>query len=207
MADSCAPQPIRRSARSYCRATPPAARHRHQSQARWQPFAHSHRAGGWRRRGLIGHGHHIGCVGLSLRETPHMRLRHAQYRRRRVRDRDNLPDVAAFLGKPKRAIGTRGDPHGTGGGVGTGYSVMVPKTVMRPMLLPLDSANHSAPSGPSAIPIGAAPAVGTAYSAIAPLVLMRPILLPAVSVNHRAPSGPAAIPNGEEAGVGYRDTP
>jgi hypothetical protein len=32
--------------------------------------------------------------------------------------------------------------------VGTGYWVMVPAVVIRPILLPWDPVNHSAPSGP-----------------------------------------------------------
>src|ERR1022692_3974485 len=64
---------------------------------------------------------------------------------------------------------------------------------MRPILLPWNSVNHRAPSGPASITMGTAAGVGTRYSVIAPPRVMRPILLPACSVNQRAPSGPTAI--------------
>src|ERR1017187_584082 len=67
---------------------------------------------------------------------------------------------------------------------------MSPAVVIRPILLLLDSANHSAPSGPAAIPAGQANAVGTGYSVMYPAVVIRPILSPSCSVNHSAPSGP-----------------
>jgi len=38
--------------------------------------------------------------------------------------------------------------------VGTGYSVITPAVVMRPILFPAYSVNHSAPSGPAVIPPG-----------------------------------------------------
>src|SRR5262245_27375207 len=79
---------------------------------------------------------------------------------------------------------------------------MTPVVVMRPMLFPSASVNHSAPSGPAVIPPGALPAVGIGYSVKVPLVVMRPILFPTCSVNHRAPSGPAVIPQGLLPGVG-----
>jgi hypothetical protein len=40
--------------------------------------------------------------------------------------------------------------------VGIGYSVSAPLTVMRPILLPLSSVNHGAPSFPTTIPTGLA---------------------------------------------------
>jgi len=38
--------------------------------------------------------------------------------------------------------------------LGIGYSVMAPVVAIRPMLLPICSTNHSAPSEPTAIPAG-----------------------------------------------------
>jgi hypothetical protein len=49
--------------------------------------------------------------------------------------------------------------------VGTGYSlVMTPPVVIRPILLPSNSVNHSAPSGPAVMKLGPALAMGTGYS-------------------------------------------
>ena len=48
--------------------------------------------------------------------------------------------------------------------VGMMYSEMTPATVIRRILLPLDSVNHSAPSGPAAMTSGWLDAVGTVYS-------------------------------------------
>src|SRR5258707_13410636 len=77
--------------------------------------------------------------------------------------------------------------------VGTGNSVITPAVVIRPILLPTCSANHSAPSGPVVMPAGVPPAVGIGNSVITPAVVMRPILLLKASVNHSAPSGPVVI--------------
>jgi hypothetical protein len=74
--------------------------------------------------------------------------------------------------------------------------VMTPAVVMRPILLPVFSANHSAPSGPTVMPKGWLLAVGIGNSVITSAVVMRPILLPKVSVNHSAPSGPTVMPKG-----------
>src|ERR1039458_9037805 len=73
---------------------------------------------------------------------------------------------------------------------------------MRPILLPWNSVNHRAPSGPASITMGTAAGVGTRYSVIAPPRVMRPILLPACSVNQRAPSGPTVILPGRLLGLG-----
>src|ERR1700722_639715 len=81
-------------------------------------------------------------------------------------------------------------------GVGIGYSVMDPATVMRPILLPKYSVNHSAPSGPVVIPYGSLCGVGMAYSLNDPVVVTRPMLLPPNSVNQRARSGPTVMPRG-----------
>src|SRR5207302_6074870 len=43
-------------------------------------------------------------------------------------------------------------------------SLMAPEVVIRPILFRFDSVNHSAPSGPVAIPVGRLPAVGVGYS-------------------------------------------
>jgi hypothetical protein len=58
--------------------------------------------------------------------------------------------VALLLREPERAIGScRKTPAGSLEAVGTGYSVIAPNVVMRPILLPSPSVNHSAPSDPS----------------------------------------------------------
>src|SRR5260221_7718175 len=72
--------------------------------------------------------------------------------------------------------------------VGTGYSVILPSVVMRPILLPLYSVNHSALSEPTVMQTG--PAFGTGYSVIFPSIVIRPILLPPNSANQIVPSGP-----------------
>ena len=64
---------------------------------------------------------------------------------------------------------------------------------MRPILLPLDSVNQSAPSGPTVMSAANAPGVASGYSVTTPLVVMRPIRSPFDSVNHSAPSGPATM--------------
>ena len=87
-------------------------------------------------------------------------------------------------------------------GVGIGYSVMDPATVMRQTLLPKYSVNHSAPSGPVVIPYGSLSGVGMAYWLNDPSTVTRPMLLPRYSVNQRAPSGPTAMPRGWLPGVG-----
>jgi hypothetical protein len=50
--------------------------------------------------------------------------------------------------------------------VPTGYSVICPFVVMRPMLFPLDSVNHSAPSGPVTISTGYECGVGIRCSVV-----------------------------------------
>ena len=45
-------------------------------------------------------------------------------------------------------------PSGPAPAVGTGNSVMAPDVVIRPILLPAFSQNHSAPSAAGVIPIG-----------------------------------------------------
>ena len=73
---------------------------------------------------------------------------------------------------------------------------------MRPILLPPDSVNQSAPSGPTVMSAAKASGVGIGYSVILPLVVMRPIRLPRISVNQSAPSGPATIVVGKAPAVG-----
>src|SRR5580693_8058238 len=84
-----------------------------------------------------------------------------------------------------------------------GYPVTNPPVVMRP-ILPMNSVNQSAPSGPATIPKGwLFCGVGTGYSAVTtPAVVMRPILLLEYSVNQSAPSDPVAIPAQPAAAVG-----
>ena len=77
-----------------------------------------------------------------------------------------------------------------------------PAVVMRPILLPAPSVNHSAPSGPATMLSGKLFAVGIVNSVITPATVICPILLVPVSVNHRAPSGPAATLSGELFAVG-----
>jgi hypothetical protein len=80
-----------------------------------------------------------------------------------------------------------------------GYAVSAPDVVIRQILPPTVSVNHSAPSGPAAIPLSEAEVVLplgtlTAYSVNTPDVVIRPIFpVPDCSVNQSAPSGPAAI--------------
>jgi hypothetical protein len=68
--------------------------------------------------------------------------------------------------------------------VGIGYSVMVPAVLIRPILLPSNSVNQSAPSGPAVMPPGSLEAVGIGYSLSVPAVPIRPILSLVDSVNH-----------------------
>jgi hypothetical protein len=87
--------------------------------------------------------------------------------------------------------------------VGTTNSlVKTPPVVMRPILLPPPSVNHSAPSGPATMLSGKLFAVGIVNSVTTPAVVIRPILLPLASVNQSAPSGPAAMASGRPLAVG-----
>src|SRR5262245_5657903 len=90
-------------------------------------------------------------------------------------------------------------------GVGIRNSVISPESVMNPILLLLDSVNHSPPA-PPAIPIGALAAVGIGNSVMFPSGVMRPILFPAVSVNHRVPSSRATMSDGALCDVGTRNS-
>jgi hypothetical protein len=64
--------------------------------------------------------------------------------------------------------------------------------------------NHSAPSGPAAMPSTRVPAPVTGNSLKAPPVVTRPIRAVNTSVNHRAPSGPVVMsaPGALGAGIG-----
>src|SRR5947209_6891314 len=86
-------------------------------------------------------------------------------------------------------------------GVGSGYSVIWPLVVIRPILLPLVSVNHRLLSGPTAMPCGLPP-LGSGYSVNWPLVEMRAILLPSLSANQLAPSGPLTMSPGKLSAVG-----
>ena len=84
----------------------------------------------------------------------------------------------------------------------SGYSVITPLVVMRPILLPADSVNQSAPSGPVMIQTGTLLGVGIWNSVMTPAVVIRPILPAPYSVNQSAPSRPGVIPKGWLLGVG-----
>jgi hypothetical protein len=121
----------------------------------------------------------------------------------------NAPNIVAVdRGEPQRAIwASREVPAGRlFNAVGRGNSVIAPPVVMRPILLPSFSANHSAPSGPAAMPIGELDAVWIGNSVIVPLVVIRPMLFPLSSVNHSAPSGPAVTTIGRLDAVGTRNS-
>ena len=82
-------------------------------------------------------------------------------------------------------------PSGPAPGVVSGNSVIAPAVVMRPILLPAFSQNHSAPSGPGMMPIGLAFGVGMSNSVKVPLSgSKRPIFEVPLSQNHRCRSGP-----------------
>src|SRR5258708_32595645 len=78
---------------------------------------------------------------------------------------------------------------------------------MRPILLALVSVNHSAPSGPLAMPVGSLFGVGIENSVSTPAVVIRPIVLLTCSVNHSAPSGPAVMQQGTREDVGIWNSP
>ena len=93
-----------------------------------------------------------------------------------VKDRgrgDSSDLVSGIFGEPQRPIRPRRDVGGVAASGGDRVLGEVPPVVIRPILLPEYSANHSAPSGPAAMSIGLLPAVGTAYSAITPAVVIR----------------------------------
>src|SRR5215210_5373850 len=63
----------------------------------------------------------------------------------------------------------------TGVSVGVNATVQVAGETIRPILLPVSSVNHNAPSGPTVIPAGPLSAVGTVKSVMIPAVVIRPI--------------------------------
>src|SRR5271155_1013895 len=69
----------------------------------------------------------------------------------------------------------------------SGYSLITPLVVIRPILGELPFVYHSAPSGPAVMPT--APAVDSGYSGSAPAVVILPTVFVPCSVNHSAPSG------------------
>ncbi len=69
-------------------------------------------------------------------------------------------------------------PEGSLPALGSGYSVMTPAGVMRPIRFPKYSVNQRLPSGPFVIPMGPLSAVGIGYSVMTPAGVMRPILFP-----------------------------
>jgi hypothetical protein len=65
---------------------------------------------------------------------------------------------------------------------------------MRPILSPLISVNHRAPSGPETMSKGVLPAASPVENSVTtPPVVMRPILSVPASANHSAPSDPVVI--------------
>jgi hypothetical protein len=93
-------------------------------------------------------------------------------------------------------------PRGLLSLVGVMYSEMTPAVVIRPILLVLPSANHSAPSGPTVISLPPMLAVGVGYSEMAPAVVIRPILLllrePQRAVRTRGDAGGVAVRGSNE---------
>ena len=120
------------------------------------------------------------------------------------RGRDLADAVAAVLGEPQVAVGSRGDPERLAAEpLGRVYSVIVPLVVILPILLPLYSVNQRLPSGPAVMPSGELEPVGIVYSVNDPPVVTLPILLPLYSVNHSLPSGPCVMAYGllDEVGM------
>ena len=94
--------------------------------------------------------------------------------------------AARFFGALTRATG-----GANGGGTDPGA------VSIRPTLLPRNSVNHKAPSGPFVMSDGSLPGVGTGkWWVIAPALVIRPIVFAPASVNHSAPSRPTAIADG-----------
>src|SRR5258708_21522487 len=83
-----------------------------------------------------------------------------------------------------------------------GNSVKPPVEVMRPTLSAINSVNHMAPSGPTAIRLGTALGSAMAYSVTTPSSVIRPTFPASRSMNHNAPSGPTVSPSGPLTGVG-----
>src|SRR5262249_40649581 len=94
-------------------------------------------------------------------------------------------------------------PSGPASAVGTGNSVTAPDVVIRPILLPAFSQNHSVPSAAGAIPIGRLFGVGVSNSMKLPFPrFILPILDVPLSQNQRCGSGPNTRMYGLLCGVG-----
>src|SRR5215469_3101828 len=94
-------------------------------------------------------------------------------------------------------------PSGPAPTVGTGNSVTAPDVVIRPILLPAFSQNHSVPSAVGVIRIGRLYGVGVSNSMKRPLPgLILPILDVPLSQNQRCRSGPNTMMYGLLCGVG-----
>src|ERR1700674_3011712 len=91
---------------------------------------------------------------------------------------------------------TPGPPPPSPTVVETGNSVIFPANVMRPILLAPYSVNHSAPSGPAAMPRTCAEMLESGNSVSAPAAVIRPTLDGNSSVNQMLQSGPTAIDSG-----------
>ena len=75
----------------------------------------------------------------------------------RAGGRDPPDLVAAGFGEPQRAVRPRRDAQWVATArQGCVYSVITPAVVIRPILLPAYSVNHSAPSGPAVMSDGSA---------------------------------------------------
>lgn len=83
---------------------------------------------------------------------------------------------------------------------GSWNSVTRPSVVILPIRSAAVSVNHSAPSGPAAIPNGPHFAVGTVNSSTLPSRVIRPMRCARCSVNHKASSGPTAMIVGPQSG-------
>src|SRR5207302_11409189 len=96
-------------------------------------------------------------------------------------------------------------PRGPAACVVTGKSLTPPASVIRPSAFRLSSANHNAPSGPTAMALANGRAPGIGNSVITPEVVIRPTFAASLSVNQSAPSGPSAMPCGPllEVGIAY----
>ena len=94
-------------------------------------------------------------------------------------------------------------PSGPASAVGTGNSMTAPEVVIRPILLPAFSQNHSVPSAAGAIPIGRLFGVSVSNSMKLPLPgFILPILDVPLSQNQRCWSGPNTMIYGLLCGVG-----
>ena len=91
-------------------------------------------------------------------------------------------------------------------GRGRSNSVTLPSSVIRPILLALNSENQMLPSGPAASARGPLLGVGIGNSVMTPCGVTRPIFPPANSPNHTLPSRPSAVARGWLSGVGMSNS-